>query len=56
MENGYESLGKYSVDQRHADKWLDQERMIELERLRKEKEKERKEQPVQLSLFDMELL
>ena len=56
VENGYESLEKYSVDRRHADKWLGQERIKELERLRKEKEKERKEQPVQLSLFDMELL
>ncbi len=56
MENGYESLEEYSTDRRHADKWLGPERIAELENLRRLKEKERKEQPVQLSLFDMEAL
>ena len=55
MENGYESLEKFSVDRRHADKWLGQERIAELEELRRLKEKEEKEQPVQLSLFDLEV-
>lgn len=54
LENGYESLEKFSVDRRHADKWLGEERIAELEQMRLEKEKERREQPVQLSLFDME--
>ena len=54
LENGYESLEKFSADRRHADKWLGEERIAELEQMRLEKEKERKEQPVQLSLFDME--
>ena len=56
LENGYESLEKFSVDRRHADKWLGEERIAELEQMRLEKEKERREQPVQLSLFDMEVL
>ena len=56
MENGYESLEKFSVDRRHADKWLGEERIAELEQMRLEKEKERREQPVQLSLFDIEVL
>ena len=56
LENGYESLEKFRADRRHADKWLGEERIAELEQMRLEKEKERKEQPVQLSLFDMEAL
>ena len=35
---------------------LGEERIAELEQMRLEKEKERREQPVQLSLFDMEVL
>ncbi len=56
LENGYESLEKFSVDRRHTDKWLGEERIAELEQMRLEKEKERREQPVQLSLFDMVVL
>ena len=56
LESGYESLKEYSTDRRHADKWLGPERIAELEKLRQLKEKEKKEQPVQLSLFDMEAL
>ena len=56
LENGYESLEEYSTDRRHADKWLGPERIAELEKMRQLKEKEKKEQPVQLSLFDMEAL
>ncbi len=54
LENGYDSLEEYSTDQRHADKWLGPERIAELEKMRPLKEKEEKEQPVQLSLFDVE--
>jgi hypothetical protein len=43
LENGYESLEKFSVDRRHADKWLGPERIAELEQMRLEKEKERRE-------------
>ena len=55
MEQGYESLEEFSADRRHADKWLGPERIAELEKMRREKENEKKEQPVQLSLFDMEV-
>ena len=55
LENGYESLKEFSVDRRHADKWLGQERIEELEQMRQVKEKEKREQPIQLSLFDMEV-
>lgn len=54
IEHGYESLEEFSADRRHADKWLGPERIAELEEMRQEKENEKKEQPVQLSLFDME--
>ena len=54
IEHGYESLEEFSADRRHADKWLGRERIAELEEMRLKKEKEKKEQPVQLSLFDME--
>ena len=56
LENGYESLEEHSTDRRHADKWLGPERIAELEQMHLLKEKEKKEQPVQLSLFDMEAL
>ncbi len=55
MENGYDSLEKFSADRRHADRWMGPERIEELEKLRQLKEKEKKEQPVQLSLFDLEV-
>ena len=50
LENRYESLKKFSVDRRHADKWLGPERIAELEQMHLLKEKEKKEQLVQLSL------
>lgn len=52
LKTGYDNLEKFSVDRRHADKWLGPERIAELEALRKDKEKEKEEQPIQLSLFD----
>ena len=33
LENGYESLKEFSADRRHADKWLGQERIAELEQM-----------------------
>lgn len=53
-EEGYQSLKEYSAEYRYADKWLGPERIAELEELHLKKEKEEREQPVQMSLFDME--
>ena len=50
LENYVQDVYKRQ-DRRHADKWLGPERIAELENLRRLKEKERKEQPVQLSLL-----
>lgn len=52
METGYGQMEKYSLDRRHADKWLGEERIAELEKQRRARKKEELEQPVQLSLFD----
>lgn len=52
VEIGYENLPDTSIDRVHADKWLDLERLEELENIRKQKIKEEQEKPVQLSLFD----
>ena len=53
IDVGYENLEPYSMNRVHADKWLDPERLEELEQLRQQKIKEEQEKPVQLSLFDM---
>lgn len=53
IEVGYENLPDASVDRVHADKWLDSERLEELENIRQQKIKEEQEKPVQLSLFDL---
>ncbi len=53
LDVGYHSLEEYSIDKIHADKWLGEERIVELEVLRKRRLKEEQEKPVQLSLFDM---
>ena len=53
IEVGYENPEPYSLDRVHADKWLDPERLEELERIRRQKLKEEQEKPVQMSLFDM---
>ena len=53
IDVGYENLEPYSMNRVHADKWLDSERLEELEQLRQQKIKEEQEKPVQLSLFDM---
>lgn len=52
IDVGYENLEPYSTNRVHADKWLDSERLEELEQLRQQKIKEEQEKPIQLSLFD----
>ena len=54
LKEGYGSLKEFSLDKRHADRWLGEERIAQLERQRNEMEKERREQPVQISLSDLE--
>lgn len=49
---GYQGLAPYSVDRIHAEKWLGEDRIRELERQREQQLKEEQEKPVQLSLFD----
>lgn len=53
LDVGYWNLEEYSIDRIHADKWLGEERINELEEIRQQKIKEEQEKPVQLSLFDM---
>lgn len=52
IEVGYTNLPDTSIDRVHVDKWLDPERLEELENIRQQKIKEEQEKPVQLSLFD----
>lgn len=51
LEVGYENLEEFSMDKVHADKWLSEERLAELEELRQATLREIK--PEQLSLFDL---
>lgn len=53
IEVGYWNLEPHSLDKIHADKWLGNERIYELEEIREQRLKEEQEKPVQLSLFDM---
>lgn len=53
LEAGYDGLKEHSLERRHADKWLGEGRIDELEAMRKERLKEEQERPVQLSLFDL---
>lgn len=53
LEVGYWNMETFSIDRVHADKWLGEERINELEEIRNQKLKEEQEKPVQLSLFDM---
>lgn len=53
IDIGYENLPDTSIDRVHADKWLDPERLEELESIRQQKIKKEQEKPVQLSLFDV---
>ncbi len=52
LEVGYYNLEEYSLDRIHADKWLGEERIEELEQMREQKMKEEQNLPVQISLFD----
>lgn len=52
LEVGYYNLDEYSPDRVHADKWLGEERIEELEQERMKKAKEKQEAPVQMSLLD----
>ena len=53
LETGYGSLDPHSLDRIHADKWLGMERIRELEEMREKKQLEKKNSPVQLSLFGL---
>ncbi len=50
LKEGYGSLKEFSLDKRHANRWLGEERIAQLEQKRQEMEKEEREQPVQISL------
>ena len=52
LEVGYENLEEYSLDKVHADKWLSDERIAELEEMRKQAMRKEKDKPVQMSIFD----
>ena len=52
IDVGYYNLEEYSLDRIHADKWLCEKRIAELEKIRRQREKEEQEQPVQMSIFD----
>jgi len=52
LRTGYSGLEPFSLDKCHADKWLSVERIAELELQRAQLEKERQNQPQQMSLFD----
>lgn len=53
LEVGYDSLEEYCLDRIHADKWLGEERIAELEQERQKRSKQKEEMPVQMSLFDL---
>lgn len=53
IEVGYYNMSEYSLDRIHADKWIGEERIDELEEIRRKKLKEEQEKPVQISLFDL---
>lgn len=52
LDVGYDNLEEYSIDRVHADKWLGEERIAELETIRQKRLKEEQNKPEQLSLFD----
>lgn len=52
LEVGYRNLKEHSLDRHHADKWLGEERIDELEDMRRKQREEEQEKPVQMSLFD----
>lgn len=52
LQIGYYNLEKYSLDRIHADKWLGEERIRELEEIRYKRLEEKQNEPVQMTLFD----
>lgn len=54
LEVGYENLEEHSIDKTHADKWLSAERIMELERIRKQRIREEQCKPVQMTLEDIQ--
>lgn len=52
LDIGYQNMEEYSIDKVHADKWLGEERIAELEEMRRKKLEGEKNKPVQMSLFD----
>lgn len=53
LTEGYENLEPHSLDRIHANKWLGEKRINELEELRQQLISEEKMKPSQLSLFDV---
>lgn len=53
LDIGYHNLERTDIDKIHADKWLGEEKIAELEELREKRIREEQNRPVQLSLFDM---
>lgn len=52
LEVGYENLEQFSLDKRHADKWLSEERIKELEYIRREKARQESVKPKQMTIND----
>lgn len=55
LEVGYDNLEMYSLDKIHADKWLTDERIAELQKERERIARERENEPKQMSLFEIGL-
>ena len=53
LETGYYNLEECSLDRVHADRWLGEERIAELEEMRQQAGREKQNEPAQMSLFDM---
>lgn len=53
LKYGYDSFEKHSLDKNHADRWLGEERIAELEFKRDEIKEAKKNEPEQMSLFDL---
>ena len=52
MTVGYANLEPHSLDRVHADKWLGEERIDELEKLRLQQEQKKTEAPQQITMAD----
>lgn len=53
LEIGYYNLPEHSLDKIHADRWLSEDRIEEIEEMRARRLEEELDKPIQLSLFDM---